>query len=42
MSRKKEKLPWHKLKTGKQNWIIIGISAFVCLLIIGTFSVLSR
>lgn len=42
MSRNKEKLPWHKLKTGKQNWIIIGVSAFISLFIIGIFSILSR
>lgn len=33
-------LPWHKMKTGKQNQIIIAVCVVISLCVIGVFSLL--
>lgn len=40
MHKKSAALPWHKLSTRKQNWIVISLGAVISLLIIGILTLI--
>ncbi len=42
MQKQNEEFLWHKLTTRKQNWIVIEVSAFVSLLILGIMTLISK
>ncbi len=41
MQRQNEEFLWNKLTTRKQNWIVIEVSVFISLLIVGILTVIS-